>query len=244
MTYYIRVIFRTFPTEKELIAIQQTHPVLVKKIRQVKSFCIPENYKGLEYDHVELITWDRRRISIRIGPEGVYCNQIDGLHKAYVDEMRRLRYKLVFVFKIDEKQKLWLEKFIEQHTGDPYSEGVLYFNCAMKRYCSSLTCIRDALMFDDWNFRHPPKTKRWDCVTLILRIMRSLNLLPEKYLGSKINILGLTSLDMALVLLFLYKNNALRNLEYVISKEFMEEEEWEEAIKKFHLYGTKQIKPH
>ena len=236
----VKVIFRKFLSEEDIA--EEESKFIKFKIWLYKRASSSYN-DGVEiWDHVELITPERERVSIRIDEEGVYCHQINGLHADYIDEVNELRYTLIFEFEITNEQENKLNKLINAHLGEKYSENVAYWNCFVNKAFFYSLPIKKQLMVNDWDNRRKRK-KRWDCATLILRMMREIGILPKYVKGKEINILGLLVTDVAGLLLKLYKDCVLEKYGciLVVSKEIIKDENvYNELLYNFYKYGTKQ----
>ena len=160
--------------------------------------------------------------------------------------VKDMRYKLVFCFEISDEQENKLNDFLGKHTSEPYSLNALYWNVLVnKTLCCLPYSVKKKLMVDDWN-NSKREVKRWDCITLILRILCELEILPEKDdEGKDIPMLGLSAFDAAHMLLDLHLKGTIKCY-HVISRELAkskkELEEWEEALSTFYHVISKKAR--
>lgn len=235
----VRVIFRTF--ESDLTKYGNIITIII--IWLIKLFTIPWCWKGNQYDHVEVLTPEKYRFSIRkekkiegIKLTGVYClPQDEGFYRSY--DIKNRKYKLILALQLDIIQKEKLNNFIQNHKGEPYSLSVANWNVLVQKFCF-IKSLKKKLLIDDWNNKER-KVKRWDCVTLIMRLLVELELLPKsKNNGEKIQLLGLSAFDMAMLLIELCNTKEMNKL-YLVSKETMETKDYKEGINLFYRFGSK-----
>jgi len=232
----LRVVFRTFDPIKNYRGTQMKINIFLTKL-----FTIPwyPFYKGFSYDHVLILTPQKERFSIRIEDgdkkSGVYCIEQDGFYKS--DNVKNRKYKLIFAFSLSDDQLSRMQKFIVRHCGEPYSLKNANWNVLINKFFF----LPKSLQVDDWNNKQLKK-KRWDCVTLAMRLLAELDIIPE-FLpnGKKVNLLGLSALDMANLLIKLCKNNELDYYFYVSKELMVNDEDYEQGIDFFYEEGSKQV---
>jgi len=250
----LRVIFRTFDDK---LFTKRYNFITSCNIWLTKLITIPLFYDGFEYDHVELLTPQKQRVSIRMEKEdkysniptvGVYCLKRDGFDnvnkKNYKLEKSEQRYKLIFGFEITDRQEMELNTFINKHLGQKYSlynANVNVLIQKLKKPLDTLTCkFGSTILKPIDEYSSPRKQKRWDCVTLIMRILHEIGIIPEfRKSGKKISLLGLSSFDMAMLLLDMYRNRDLPSCVFVISNELQEEHDYKKGIETFYNTGSR-----
>lgn len=226
----VRVIFKDFPTCKEIFSKKYTLKSSIS-ILLTKLFTTPLFYDGFVYDHSELLTPKRQRFGIRKDPFGVYLINKNGFWDAKNQELLDQRYKLVFAFQINKKQEEKLYNFIEKHKSEQYNSKIVNLNYILRKLNI------EKLMIDSYNRKGNTK---WDCVMLIMRALFEIEVIPEFLKnGKKVPLLGLSTHNMAMLLLEMYKNGELSHCIYVISKELQKLSEYKKKLKLFYVKGCK-----
>jgi hypothetical protein len=258
----VRVIFKEFDSTRFIFRRFKTLTAL--NILLIKLFTVPIAYNGpYKYDHVELMTPNRSRFSIRKEPKqdkfglnpkpmGVYLISKDGLgpNSPKLQEMTNQRYKLVFVFQITEKQERELYRFIDSTKGEQYSLRNANFNVICRKIFKTKG---EKLMFDSWKgggggrggggHSKKGKLRVWDCVTLIMRGLVEIGVVPEFGPdGKKTPLLGLSAHDMAMLLLKMYVDDQIPSCRYVASREVQEESEYMKTLSTFYSLGSRIIR--
>lgn len=251
----VRIIFRTF--DKKIFTNRYNFWTSFM-IWLTKIITIPWFYNGLKYDHVEALTPKKQRFSIRMEkgdpfglnpPIGVYCLNKDGFDtdnsKHYNLEKEERRYKLIFAFEITDKQEKELNNFIQKHLGEKYNLFNANWNVIMNKLKTITFGLSLKFLKDNYNDKSKV-SKEWDCVTLIVRALFEIGIIPEyriplpgKIKRKQINLLGLSSFDMAKLLLSMYDNGELYTCRYVISPEIQDPEDYKKGIDTFYRIGSK-----
>jgi len=241
----VRVIFRTFDPK---LSIKKHGIKNYLNIKLTKLFTTPLTYDGpYKYDHNEILTPKRQRFSIRMEDEnlpvtGVYLINRNGFWDDKNQELLDQRYKLVFAFEVTDEQEEKLNEFIKAHKGEHYGLKNANWNFLMnkinKYVCGFNT---EKWMIDDFYINTKKKKRmKWDCVTLAMRTLLEVGLIPEfRGNGKKVNLLGLSSFDMAMLLLEMYKDGELLQCKYVISRELLDLKEYKKGLKLFYERGCK-----
>ena len=213
-------------------------------VNMTKLFTIPLKYRGpYKYGHSEILNTRRSRFSIRkenpnLGPvEGVYLiSQLRGMNDPKNQELLKQKYKLVFAFIIDDEQERLLDDFINTHRHEEYSTKVANWNILARKVNKKKWMINDYDNKKRENFR-------WDCITLNMRCLKECQLLPEfRGDGTKTPLLGLTPHNAAMTLLDMYQKGELPHCNYVVSREFMGQKEYNKGLKMFYKKGCKIIR--
>jgi hypothetical protein len=240
----VRLIFRTFPPYKQILKYMFLTKVYDFKtslgILLTKLFTTPLMYKGPHvYDHQELLSPDRQRFGIRQEKEdkygldkpiGVYLINKNGFWDPKNQELLEQRYKLVFAFEITKDQESKFKYFVNKHKSELYSAKNANINYILRK----LRC--EKFMIDSYNKDSPVE---WDCVMLMMRILFEMELIPEfRKNGKRVPLLGLSSHDMAMLLLDMYKNKEL-NCAYIISREVQNITKYKKGLKNFYDKGCK-----
>lgn len=242
----VRVILRTYDDRDFKILKKLYGPWGALQLKFLQFCTIPKGYKGNKYDHVELLTPRRERFSIRMekkkkgnqyginGVTGVYCKPKNNIDVLYDNETKNGRYKLVFGFLINDEQEKKLYNFIDSQKGSLYNLDVANWNFFMRQIAKLTRGLSKKLMIDQYNNQRL-KNKTWDCVTLIIRALVSMNILPDlDENGKKIKWVGYSGFDLARILIELYKRNELPNCEYVISSELQSGDKYNESLEYFY----------
>ena len=237
---YVRIIFGTFPTQYP----KTVPPSIKREVNLIKFITTPPLSDGFKYYHTEIITPNRERASIHVGPKGVFKTDVNQLHKEYVNcDPKDWHYKLMFAFEIDHIQEEKMNKFFEKHLGDPYSQKNMYINILIKKLFFWSKGLQDELMIDDWNNPNVIK-KGWDCVTLTLRFLTEIGVLPDPQMCAekdRFPLLGVSSHELANI--FLDRIPYLREhcgLKFYFSREHQSENVWKTGMKNLFLLGTKK----
>lgn len=238
--YYFRVVFRTFD---EHITIRKYGLKTYVLLHLIKLCTIPWNYDDYTYDHVELITHDKCWVSVKLEApnpfrpkKGVYKLVRNGRDMDIKDvdiqeSWKAGRYKLIFIFPVNRAQIDIFNKYILKHLGQPYNGMEVSWNIAL-RYISKII-KKDLSRF------YKNDTSSWNCVKLILHILREMNILPEFDTdGKRIDILSHSSQSMTHLLFDLHKKGLLTT-KHIISHELQPLKSYKEDMALFYSISIK-----
>lgn len=230
---YLRVCFKVYDSNLEII--KKMGLLTGLKVLITKLFTSPFLYTGNVYDHVEVLIPEKKsRFSVcyqsgdtedddfGLNPKsGVYLRNKNNMSDMFNESMETGRYRLIIVFKINENQKKIMDEFIKTRIGEDYSSNIATFNYLMKSLSKISFGITENLIVNDFeNKKRKNGNKRWDCVTLIMRLLREMDVLPEmRKDGSKIKLLGNSVNDFAKLVIDMYEKNELINANHIISIE-------------------------
>lgn len=87
-------------------------------------------------------------------------------------------YSCIFKFQINQQQEDKLDELLNKLKGNPYSLNTLYYNVIVNKVLFFLPSrFRQKFMIND--FDKGRKVLRWDCVSLIMRILKEIDILPK-----------------------------------------------------------------
>lgn len=260
MKKVVRVIFRTFDETNtgHLDYVTRLQLWLIKK------FTIPLFYRGHKYDHVEVLTDKKQRFSIRMEKRrkydmtpklGVYLVNRNGFDDDEIDpgrrdfeitlnqllETQKRRYKLIFTFVVNDEQIALMEQFIRDTQGEQYSLKVANWNVFLNKINWLLPRkLVKKLTIDDFSTK-PPHSRRWDCVTLIARLLVVMKIIPvTRSNGSDTQILGLSAHGFAQLLLDLSEHEEFYCQDYfIIGEEVLNTRDYERNLDLFYTEDCK-----
>jgi len=197
-TKILRVVFRTFLSDELISRIKSNKKKFL--INLTSFLTIPKGYKGLKYDHVEIITPQNTRFSITIDGRVVYNKKIMDLRLPGVS-MLNDRYKLVFGFPISEHEEDLLNEFITTNLNKPYNLIKANYNFLIRKYIGEVDYIMNN------------NESSWDCVSLCMKCLKFIKILKVNS-----NLLGYSSFDFAHLLINLVRRGQI-NPSIIICKD-------------------------